>query len=296
MPPKQKNYLNNQDLLEEIHKSKNSFSSYERPEYHQYDAIVTSVDDIPDYINHAKENRAKRITKESFEIYSSENKNAKISDSISYESLIFRVMTFDHIPLDSDRKKNPKSISDHHVKLNFPPFQHWKYDDNGFLRCVGKSHWKGDIKEGQFCKTHGKPTNKLGKMWIKLCERYATRGNIRSYTYNDEMQGHALLQLVEVGLQFNELKSNNPFSYSTTVIANSCIRIINGEKTNQVIRDELLESNGLDPSYTYTHQHEWDSALRRNLTESQIERMNYVQKGCNVHGSPSRSKRELKGS
>ena len=40
------NYLNNKDLLEEIHKSKNTYSSFIKPEYHQYDIILPSIDKI----------------------------------------------------------------------------------------------------------------------------------------------------------------------------------------------------------------------------------------------------------
>ena len=38
------NYLNNKDLLDEIHKSKNTYCSFINPEYHQYDLILSSVD------------------------------------------------------------------------------------------------------------------------------------------------------------------------------------------------------------------------------------------------------------
>ena len=38
------NYLNNKDLLREIHLSKNSYCSYSKPEYHQYDFIVDYLD------------------------------------------------------------------------------------------------------------------------------------------------------------------------------------------------------------------------------------------------------------
>ena len=40
---KRVNYLNNRDLLAEIHKSKNSYSSYVNPEDSQYDMIVTDI-------------------------------------------------------------------------------------------------------------------------------------------------------------------------------------------------------------------------------------------------------------
>lgn len=270
MPIKTKNYLNNNDLMEEIHKSKTSFSSFTDRSYHKYDMIVDTLDMLDNSVELAKQNRAKRLTKEKYinafnEGYTDAKQNDFLidPDTIPKESLIFRVMTFDHIPLDTERKKNPKTTADHHVRLNFPPFQHWKYDNDGFLRCVGKSHWVGDMETGYFSLSHGKPTDKLGHMWMKMCERYATRGNIRSYTYNDEMRSQALVQLVEVGLQFNEYMSNNPFSYSTSIIANSCIRIINAEKKNQQIRDDILEANNMDPSYTRTHQHEWDNMLKR---------------------------------
>ena len=57
------NYLNNKDLLEEIHKSKNTYSSYSKPEYHQYDIILTNTNKINiRTIAEAKRNRARRLS------------------------------------------------------------------------------------------------------------------------------------------------------------------------------------------------------------------------------------------
>jgi hypothetical protein len=85
---------------------------------------------------------------------------------------------------------------------------------------------------------------------MKLCERYGTRANWRGYTYNDEMQSQALMQLSQIGLQFDESKSENPFAYYTAAITNSFTRILNLEKKNQAIRDDLLEQNNMMPSFT----------------------------------------------
>ena len=93
-------------------------------------------------------------------------------------------------------------------------------------------------------------TNKLALMFMKLCERYATRSNWRGYTYNDEMRSQALLQLSQIGLQFDESKSQNPFAYYTAAITNSFTRVLNIEKRNQNLRDDILEMNNLNPSYT----------------------------------------------
>ena len=102
-------------------------------------------------------------------------------------------------------------------------------------------------------------TEKLALMFMKLCERYATKGNWRGYTYNDEMRGQALLQLSTVGLQFNEAKSQNPFAYYTAIVNNAFTRVLNIEKRNQVIRDDILEQNDLTPSFT--RQNENDMAM-----------------------------------
>ena len=208
---KKVNYLNNKDLLEEIHKSKNSYCSYIKDEHHRYDAIVSSLERINvRTIAEAKRARAKRLSQEVFEKRKAVDPKVKLSEcevdykKIKKEDLVFRVMTYDHIPNELGRKKNPKNAADSKIKVNFPAFQHWKYDEKENLVCVGKSHWEGGMHNGKFTKIGGKPTAKLAMMWMKLCERYGTRGNVRGYTYNDEMQGQAILQLTQIGLQFDE--------------------------------------------------------------------------------------------
>ncbi len=136
------------------------------------------------------------------------------------------------------------------MRLNFPPFEHYRLDEEKVPQLVGRSHWKGDLKTGEFSKDHGNMTKKLALMFMKLCERYATRSNWRGYTYNEEMRGQALLQLSQIGLQFDESKSQNPFAYYTAAITNSFTRILNIEKKMQNSRDDILEINGLNPSWT----------------------------------------------
>ena len=265
------NYLNNKDLLEEIHKSKNTYCSFTKPEYHRYDLILPNVDKINiRTIAEAKRAQAKRLSQKAYEERKAQGEKVKLAEcEVDYKKipktdLVFRIMTFDHIPINTTRKKNPKTTADGRDKVNFPPFQHWKFDENDVLVCVGKSHWKGGLEKGKFSKEHGQITNTLARMYIKLCERYATRGNVRGYTYNDEMRGQAILQLTQIGLQFDESKSDNPFAYFTAAVTNSFVRIINIEKRNQVIRDDLLEINGMNPSYSRTGQGEYAAALKRN--------------------------------
>ena len=281
-PKKPVNYLNNRDILKEIHLSKNSYCSYKNPEKdHKYDFIIDLPHETikkslefaskPSVLKEAKENRAARIFQETGE---------KVDPkTIPNTDLIFRVMTWDHVPVapkqprKSDKKKTARDIFEFeddeelfadleenlptediddmvHVKVNFPPFQHFKMDKNGTFKCIGKSHWIGNMTSGEFNKDHGNITDKLARMYIMMCEKYAMKFNWRGYTYNDEMRNSAILQLTYVGLRFNEAKSQNPFAYYTAAITNSFCRVLNSEKRNQNIRDDILEMNGLNPSWT----------------------------------------------
>jgi len=149
---------------------------------------------------------------------------------------------------------------DDKIKLNFPPFKHFnvkshKIDENGNfydlkIQEVGRSHWVGGFENGYFSSDHGKITNKLAMMFIKFVDKYGQKSNWRGYSYIDEMKGQALLQLSHVGLQFNEAKSSNPFAYYTETIKNSFTRVLNIEKKNQNIRDDLLIANNQAPSHT----------------------------------------------
>lgn len=264
------NYLNNKDMLLEIHRSKSSFCSFLKPEYHQYDIILSGLDKINiRTIAEAKRNKAKRLGDADYQKRKASGEKIKQSEcevdyrKINKTDLIFRIMTFEHIPTNSIRKKNPKSVADRHDKVNFPPFQHWKFNETDELECVGKSHWKGDLHTGEFDRHKGQITDNLARMMLKLCERYGTRGNVRGYTYNDEMRGQAILQLTQIGLQFDESKSDNPFAYFTAAVTNSFVRVINIEKRNQNIRDDLLEINGMNPSYTRLGDSEYDYAVKR---------------------------------
>lgn len=280
-----RNYLNNKSILEEIHKSKKSFCYFTKSEYSDWDIILSSVDDIPDNLDLAKEARAKRLTVAAQD--ESLKNGIKLSkaavdikaEDIKVTDIIFRITSWDHIPeapiipKNSKDKKSKSVVFDDeveeivhteydeevvidnpiavkYVKLNFPPFLHYRILPSGELEVVGKSHWKGDLETGSFCRDHGKVTNKLAMMYVKLCEKYATRSNWRGYSYNDEMISQGLLQLSIVGLQFDESKSLNPFAYYTSAITNSFTRVLNSEKKSRDIRDDLMQEASLNPSYT----------------------------------------------
>ena len=278
------NYLNNKDMLKQIHISKSNFCWFEdRDLYHKFDIIIDNItgelnvkEEINALMDIARQNRADRLQKEAWDLNTDKKKKqadfAVDPTSFNEEEIVFRVMTYEHIPDEPGRKQNPKTVADHKVKLNFPPYKHYILR-NGEIAEVGISHFN---KNKEFDLESGRITATLANMYIKLVERYSQRANWRGYTYIDEMRGQALLQLTQIGLQFNEAKSDNPFAYYTAAVNNSFTRVLNIEKKNQGIRDDLLEKSGQAPSWTRQLEHEmksqerWKKVTSTKITDEQI--------------------------
>ena len=295
---RKKNYLNNKDILKEIHKSKTTYCKYASPEDADFDMILPNVGKInKTNVKEALKLRAERLSKLAFDAAQEADPKTKYKldefkikpSSIPVTDLVFRVMTFEHIPpkepkkvlvkgetVDEDDAKDtsydeeeekPKKVKKEsalYVKCNFPPFLHYRVTEDLEPYVVGKSHWKGTLENGEFSKEHGQMTNKLAHMFMKLCERYATRSNWRGYTYNDEMRSQALLQLAQIGLQFDESKSQNPFAYYTAAITNSFTRVLHIEKKVQNIRDDILEMNDFTPSFSRQNSEAFEREAERN--------------------------------
>lgn len=226
------NYLSNKNLLEEIHKSKISYCEYSDAKYTIYDHITEDINDLyNDELINALIKKKEEITGTS---------------PISKTDLVFRIHTYEHIPTKFHKINKQANSEEDYCRLNFVPFKHYAFNEDGELVTVLTSH----SKNGKFCDTHGQLTNTLANMFILLIDRYSQRPNWRGYSYLDEMMGNALLQLSQFALQFNELKSQNPFAYYTQFLSNAFTRVLLIEQKHQAIRDNLLEENGHAPSNT----------------------------------------------
>ena len=115
---KKVNYLNNKDILKQIHRSKLSFCYVSDEKYENYDIILEDIKKINrNSLKQAKENQAAKIQSESYQAamklhdpkdYKNKPKQKEFLvdiKSIDKEDVVFRVMTMDHIPLEPGRKK-----------------------------------------------------------------------------------------------------------------------------------------------------------------------------------------------
>jgi hypothetical protein len=225
-------YITKKELLAEIHNCKMSYCSFVDPQYRHFDLILQSLDELtPEVIENT------------------------VSKKGPAEQPIFRVMTYDHIPKELDKKKRSRVGNTEHAVTNFAPFKHMIIV-NGVPTEVLRSHWEGDVATGHFSTTHGRISNRLGAMFLKLVENYARIGKFRSYTYLEEMKGNALQHLVAIALKFDESKSDNPFGFYSISIKHCFVRVLNIEKRAQEIRDDLLIASGAAPSMTRQIDHE----------------------------------------
>lgn len=180
--------------------------------------IISDIDKInKKTVAEARKNRAERLAKEAQDLDLTAGIKKKLDEyaiapaKIPITDVVFRVMTWSHIPIDEQKQKKADAKAQEeyneecfeteydepvvqikapakYVKVNFPPFQHYVVNEEYMPVQVGKSHWKGDLDTGAFSREHGQMTPKLAHMFIKLCERYATRYNWRGYCVDSETE------------------------------------------------------------------------------------------------------------
>lgn len=246
-PEKEKRiYLRNKDLLEEINNVKMTFCEFASPEYQYASAYVLMEEEEIFQLN------------EEFRLSKFDDglvKLQKTKEDATIDDVIVRVMTYAHIPEDPTRKKKKNSVASGYKKISFPPFKHYILRNNELVEVL-RSHWSGDFNTGTFVAYRGKVSNKLAKMWQLLVERAGEHARYRGYSYINEMKSEAIEQLINVGLQFNEAKSENPFSFYTTTVINCFKKIKDIEKEIQTGRDDLLIQAGSSPSFTRQVDHE----------------------------------------
>jgi hypothetical protein len=87
--------------------------------------------------------------------------------------------------------------------------------------------------------------DEIGKCFILMSERLASRYNFAMYTYRDEFVSDGILRCVEVFKSFDPTKSTNPFAYFTKVLYRVFITRIRKEKQQRQVRDQLIMYNDI---------------------------------------------------
>ena len=146
------------------------------------------------------------------------------------------------------------------------------YVDNAkFLEAM--KEWKDQCKDAE-ASGDEKPriSNYIGECFLKIANHLSYRPNFINYTYREEMISDGIENCLQYVHNFNPEKSDNPFAYYTAAVNNSFTRVLNLEKRNQTIRDDILIEQGHLPSYGRQIAHEEEmKALREEANSSKSD-------------------------
>jgi len=121
--------------------------------------------------------------------------------------------------------------------------------------------WYANIKEAE---EEGIERPQIPNFIIESMLRIATRlsykPNFLNYTFRDDMIGDALVDCVRFATKFNPNKSENPFSYITTICFNAFLRRIDREKVQKYIKAKIVTDF---PTHEFldNQEHEEDGAF-----------------------------------
>jgi FKBP-type peptidyl-prolyl cis-trans isomerase (trigger factor) len=141
------NYLNNKDLLEEIHKSKTTFCTFTKKEYHRYDLILPSIDKINiRTIAEAKRAQAKRLGQEAYLKRKEAGEKVKLAEcEVDYKKIAKKENSEKAEPVEATEKELEETIEE--IRKNYAMRNHPKSDkesDGASTHAEGEEHKEGE--------------------------------------------------------------------------------------------------------------------------------------------------------
>jgi DNA-directed RNA polymerase specialized sigma24 family protein len=83
-------------------------------------------------------------------------------------------------------------------------------------------------------------SEELGEMFLKLARRYTSKPNFVGYSYRDEMISESVHRMVSQIDKFDVTHpSRNPFAYFTQICYHQVLTMINKEKRQSEIKDNI---------------------------------------------------------
>jgi hypothetical protein len=264
-------YVTNKELLAEIARCKNTFCTFTSPEYANYDAIVGSMEILtPEFITETLD----RL-------------NVKAPEPKTRDGMIFRVMSYDHVPIDPERKRKSRVTNMNHARTNFPPFKHCVLrviDGQDTFEEVGRSHWEGDFETGRFTIEKGRMSERLGRMFMMLVEKYSMRSNWRGYCYDTDTElltqrgwlNHDEITMDDIAMAYNQEDGHLVWSKINHIYRN--------HYTGNMFK---LEVRGLDALVTPGHKFITQDGLKPAELLKETDKLTLMGKGVkDDHTSP----------
>lgn len=91
-------------------------------------------------------------------------------------------------------------------------------------------------------KDTGKASEKLGRIFLLIASNLAQKRCFSGYTWKEDMIQEAVLTCMKYGRSFNTDKSQDPFSYITTICRNAFLNYIKKQKKHSEIKDVCFKN------------------------------------------------------
>jgi len=133
-----------------------------------------------------------------------------------------------------------------------------------FIKAASSTH-KGEtdpekirLARNLFGNTHGGRymSPRLAELIMLMVEHIAMMGSYRNYSYVADLQSTAYLRCVLSYWKFDYERTDQAFSWFTSVIERSFWTYLKDEKKGRSYRDDELEKAGFEPSHTRQRENE----------------------------------------
>lgn len=130
--------------------------------------------------------------------------------------------------------------------------------------------------------------NYIGECIYKISSRLSTKPNFINYTYRDEMISDGIENCIQYIRNFDATKSDNAFSYFTSICYWAFVRRIKKEQKQSYIKQQSIEYSATVLEAYDTIDGQYDPTLTNASLEWMQENMNPV------NYSPRKSKKKAK--
>jgi len=101
-------------------------------------------------------------------------------------------------------------------------------------------------------KETGVASERFGEIILTIATRLSTKPNFAGYTWKQDMISEATLTCLKYAKNFDSEKSENPFSYLTTICYNAFQAYLNKQDIHSVIKDECYNKSFMLKDDPYT--------------------------------------------
>jgi len=115
-------------------------------------------------------------------------------------------------------------------------------------------------------KRTGVASERFGEIILTIATRLSTKPNFIGYTWKQDMISEAVLTCLKYAKNFDTEKSENPFSYLTTICYNAFQAYLNKQDMHSTIKDECYNKSFMlkDDPYTAINYEEMKERDQKN--------------------------------